>query len=86
VRRPTSRAPYVSPISLFPDADCRYEARLTKGSSLVALATGRGVAGVRKRIGLTEALLPRGTYRITIRVTATDFRATPFRLSRTFSI
>jgi hypothetical protein len=86
VRRPTARAPFVSPISLFPDADSRYEVRLTKGSSLVALATGRAVAGVRKRIGLTEALLPRGTYRITIRVTATDFRATPFRLTRTFSI
>jgi len=55
-------------------------------SSLVALATGRGVAGVRRRIGLTEAPLPRGGYRITIRVTATDFRATPFRLSRTFTI
>jgi hypothetical protein len=86
VRRPTARSPYFSPISLLPDADSRYEVRLTKGSSLVALATGRGVAGVRRRIGLTEAPLPRGTYRITIRVTATDFRATPFRLSRTFTI
>src|SRR5262249_54059718 len=46
VRRPTARTPLVSPISLLPDADCKYEVRLTKGSSLVALATGRGIAGV----------------------------------------
>jgi hypothetical protein len=52
-----------------------------KGSSLVADVRGRGVAGIRRHIGLTEALLPRGSYRITIRVTATDFRAKPFTKS-----
>jgi hypothetical protein len=43
------------------------------------------VAGVRRRIGLTEAFLSRGTYRITIRVTATDFRAKPFTKSIAFT-
>jgi hypothetical protein len=85
VRRPTARFPTVKPISLFCDADCAYQVRLAKGSSLVALARGRAIAGVRKKIALTEALLPRGSYRITVRVAATDFRANPFRTSRTFA-
>jgi hypothetical protein len=78
VRKPTASSPVLRPISLLPDADCVYAVRLMKGSSLVAQVRGRGVAGVRKRIGLTESLLPRGTYRITVRVTATDFRAISF--------
>jgi hypothetical protein len=85
VRRPTARSPVMRPISLLPDADCVYEVRLAKGSSLVADVRGRGVAGVRKRIGLTEAPLPRGTYRITVRLTATDYKANMFTKSRTFS-
>ncbi len=85
VRRPTARLPILRPISLLPDADCVYEVRLMKGSSLIADVRGRGIAGVRRRIGLTEAILPRGVYRITIRVTATDFRATPFTKSIVFS-
>ncbi len=84
VRKPTARSPFVRPISLLPDADCVYEVRLMKGSSLVARVRGRAVAGIRKRIGLTEAFLPRGTYRIAIRVTATDFRANPFTKSIVF--
>jgi hypothetical protein len=75
----------VRPISLLADADSVYEVRLTKGSSLVAAASGTAVAGVRKRIGLTEEPLPRGTYRITVRVTATDYKANPFTVSRTFA-
>jgi hypothetical protein len=85
VRRPTARFPVLKPISLLPDADCVYEVRLMKGSSLVADVRGHGIAGVRRRIGLTEAILPRGTYRLTIRITATDFRATPFAKSINFS-
>jgi len=85
VRRPTPRFPWLKPLSLLPDADCRYEVRLMKGSSLMVDVRGRALAGVRRRIGLTEALLARGTYRITIRVTATDFRARPFTKSVVFS-
>jgi len=85
VRRPSARFPTLKPLSLLPDADCRYEVRLLKGSSLIADVRGRGIAGVRRRIGLTEAFLPRGSYRITIRVTATDFRARPFAKSIAFS-
>jgi hypothetical protein len=84
-RKPTARFPTLKPVSLLPDADCIYEVRLGKGSSLVARVRGRAVAGVRKRIGLTEAFLSRGTYRITIRVTATDFRAKPFTKSIRFT-
>jgi hypothetical protein len=85
VRRPTARSPVVRPVSLLADADSVYEVRLMKGSSLVADVRGRAVAGVRRRIGLTEAVLPRGAYRLTIRVTAVDFRARPFTKSVTFS-
>jgi hypothetical protein len=84
-RKPTAASPVVRPISLLADADSVYEVRLTKGSSLVAAASGTAVAGVRKRIGLTEEPLPRGTYRITVRVTATDYKANPFTVSRTFA-
>jgi hypothetical protein len=86
VRRPTPRFPTLKPLSLLPDADCRYEVRLMKGSSLIGEVRGRAVAGIRRRIGLTEAILARGTYRITIRVTATDFRARPFTRSKVFSV
>jgi hypothetical protein len=85
VRRPTARLPFVNPISLLPDADCTYEVRLTKGSSLVALVRGRGIAGVRKKIGLTPNPLTRGAYRIVIRVRATAFRANEFVTSRRFT-
>jgi hypothetical protein len=85
VRRPTAGSPVVRPISLLADADCVYQVQLTKGSSLVARVRGRAVAGVRKRIGLTEKLLPRGTYRITVRVAATDYKANAFTTSRTFA-
>jgi hypothetical protein len=84
-RRPSASLPTMSPISLLPDADSAYEVRLMKGSSLVADVRGRAVAGIRRRIGLTEAFLPRGTYLLTIRITATDFRATPFTKSIRFS-
>ena len=85
VRKPSARFPTVKPMSLLPDADCIYEVRLTKGSSLVARVRGRGIAGIRKRIGLTEQPLRAGGYRITIRVTATDFHASPFTKSITFA-
>jgi hypothetical protein len=84
-RRPSASLPTMSPISLLPDADSTYEVRLMKGSSLVADVRGRAVAGIRRRIGLTEAFLPRGAYLLTIRVTTTDFRATPFTKSIRFS-
>src|SRR5581483_2510159 len=86
VRRPTPRFPTLKPLSLLPDADCRYEVRLMKGSSLMVDVRGRAIAGVRRRIGLTEAILARGTYRLTIRVTTTDFRARPFTSSKVFSV
>jgi hypothetical protein len=73
------------PISLLPDADGTYEVRLLKGSSLVADVRGRAVAGVRRHIGLTETFLTAGTYRLTIRVTATDFSAKPFTKSIHFT-
>jgi hypothetical protein len=85
VRKPTPRSPVMRPISLLADADSVYEVRLMKGSLLVARARGRAVAGIRKHIGLTEKVLPRGTYRIAVRVTASDYRANPFTTSRTFS-
>jgi hypothetical protein len=85
VRRPTARFPTLMPISLLPDADGTYEVRLLKGSSLVADVRGRAVAGVRRHIGLTETFLTAGTYRLTIRVTATDFSAKPFTKSIHFT-
>ena len=51
VRRPTARFPTVKPVSLLCDADCRYELRLMKGSSVVADVRGKAIAGVRKQIG-----------------------------------
>ena len=85
VRRPTSRFPTVKPISLLCDADCRYEVRLMKGSSRVAVASGRATAGVREKIGLTPNPLTPGTYRIMVRVKATAFRANEFVTSRKFT-
>jgi hypothetical protein len=85
VRRPTSRFPTVKPISLLCDADCRYEVRLMKGSSRVAVASGKATAGVREKIGLTPNPLTPGTYRIMVRVKATAFRANEFVTSRKFT-
>jgi hypothetical protein len=84
VRKPTRRLPFLNPISLLADADCTYEVRLAKGSSVVARVRGRALAGVRRRIAVTGQPVRGGTYRITIRVTATDFRARPFTKSIVF--
>jgi hypothetical protein len=85
VRRPTARYPTVKPISILCDADCRYEVRLTKGSSEIAFVRGKAIAGVRKHLGLTPNPLTAGSYRITIRVTATAFRANAYTETRRFT-
>jgi len=85
VRRPTARFPTVKPVSLLCDADCRYELRLMKGSSVVADVRGKAIAGVRKKIGLTPNPLTPGTYRIMVRAKATAFRANEFVSSRKFT-
>jgi hypothetical protein len=85
VRRPTARFPTVKPVSLLCDADCRYELRLMKGSSIVADVRGKAIAGVRKKIGLTPNPLTPGTYRIMVRAKATAFRANEFVSSRKFT-
>jgi hypothetical protein len=85
VRRPSARFPTVKPVSLLCDADCRYELRLMKGSSIVADVRGKAIAGVRKRIGLTPNPLTPGTYRIMVRAKATAFRANEFVSSRKFT-
>jgi hypothetical protein len=83
--RPTAGFPTVKPISVLSDADCRYEVRLWKGSSLVKDVRGRAIAGVREHIALPTEPLTSGTYRITILIAATAFRANEFRTTRSFT-
>jgi hypothetical protein len=85
VRHPTAQFPTIEPISLLCDADCRYEVRLMKGSSMVAVVQGKAIAGVRKKIGLTPNPLTSGSYRINVRVKATAFKANEFVTGRAFS-
>jgi hypothetical protein len=86
VRKPTARLPTVKPISLLCDADCTYRVLLTnRGGRVFADKTGVATATLRKKIGVTPDLLPRGTYRLTITVTTNAYKAKPFRLGRSFT-
>ncbi len=86
VRPPTRRFPTIKPLLLRCDEDCGYEIRLyrLKNHRRLLDRTGALVAGMTKHIGLPLGLLPRGSYRLTMRVTALAYRANAFTARRDF--
>jgi hypothetical protein len=86
--RPTVRFPTVKPLSVLCDEDCTYEIRLYRLRDDLRLVdlVGKAVAGTRVHVRLPDTPLARGSYRLTMRVTAVAYRANAFRAKREFRV
>ena len=85
-RPPTKRFPTIKPLYLLCDEDCYYEVRLFRLASGQQLLdwTGTAIAGNRKHVALPTGALARGSYRLTVRVTALAYKANAFTAKRDF--
>src|SRR5262249_9522866 len=70
VRPPTKRFPTIKPLLLVCNLDCRYEVRLLRlrDDSLVTRTVGEATAGIETHVAFPPGPYPRGSYRLTIRV------------------
>ena len=88
IRPPTKRFPTLKPALLLCNEDCDYELRLyrLRDNALLAAVVGESVAGSAVHVRLPAFPLPRGSYRLTARVTAVAYFANAFTAKRDFGL